>query len=83
MYGYCLDDPVNLADSLGVKGVVPKLTPDERKFINGKAIDWGKTMKQYKNVPHSFQTPLEFILKTILYEHDGRDIVIPKIRSMR
>lgn len=42
VYGYCLDDPVNLIDPIGLFG----LTKDERKMINGKTRGWAHTMKQ-------------------------------------
>lgn len=42
VYGYCLDDPVNLIDPIGLFG----LTKDERKMINGKIRGWAHIMKQ-------------------------------------
>lgn len=44
VYGYCLDDPVNLIDPLGLRGIFHKLTPEERKYIHNEASDMTSTM---------------------------------------
>lgn len=81
VYGYCLDDPVNLVDPLGL--MARKLTREETKYINSISMDWGNIMKQHKDIPHPTQSPLELILDIIFYERDSTKIVTPEIRSMR
>jgi RHS repeat-associated protein len=63
VYGYCLVDPVNLIDPIGLLG----LTKDERKMINGKPRGWTHIMKQLATLLTSF-SGRAFIFAEVLEE---------------
>lgn len=72
VYGYCLDDPVNLIDPIGLFG----LTKDERKMINGKTRGWAHIMKQLAALLTSLPDRASIfadVLKNVLPSKDERD----------
>ncbi|SIN97477.1 RHS repeat domain-containing protein [Halodesulfovibrio marinisediminis] len=72
VYGYCLDDPVNLIDPIGLFG----LTNDERKMINGKTRGWAHIMKQLATLLTSLPDRASVfadVLKNVLPSKDERD----------
>lgn len=75
VYGYCLDDPVNLVDPLGLMGSWKDVPPEEKDDLRRRTRKWGDVMKWHKDIPHPFQTPFEFLLDIILDddEESSRD----------
>ncbi|MCG8529819.1 MAG: RHS repeat-associated core domain-containing protein [Desulfovibrionales bacterium] len=66
VYGYCLDDPVNLVDPLGLMGRWKDVPQDEKDDLRQRTRRWGDVMESHKDNPHPIQTPLELFLDAVL-----------------
>lgn len=68
VYGYCLDDPVNLVDPLGLKGLFNgwrEVPPEKKEALHANIQGLVKTMKEFGTVIISLPSGREQIVKVI------------------